>query len=340
MNRSFPTLTLLIVFTLVSSLEPIFSQTIQATAITGSRLVSSLTREAVSLPQEMALRPFVSSGSELFSPGAFPLTKAQPSLPKVFAPTQPRDVYTRFPWKRNIVTTIFWIGEQPTANNPTPNTVSAWDRRWTSNYGGYDNPKPANRDGFLPRDFTPGQNPFYFALPYNDISRIGTKASARAVIPWFEKNFYKSGRTVLKGRWIAIRKGDLTCYAQWEDVGPFETDDWEYVFGEKRPKTKGNGGAGLDVSPAVRDFLKFPSGHDSVDWRFVEIDEVPEGPWRQLGSNNPFANVSLTENGSGNVVESIPKVRDLRDRLIVSLDRSGEKKPERATDEGSAPLEQ
>ena len=33
----------------------------------------------------------------------------------------------KFPWKHNIVTTVFWIGEKPTANNPTPNKSSSWD---------------------------------------------------------------------------------------------------------------------------------------------------------------------------------------------------------------------
>jgi len=323
-KRTSPISAPLLLLALLVSVKPAFSQTIQATTVTGSRVVSSLAIPPEAITEEPGQRPLVSSGSELFIPGAFPLSLPGDTLPKVFAPSQPRNVYTRFPWKRNIVTTVFWIGELPTANNPTPNTVSAWDRRWTSNYGGYDNPKPSSRVGYLPKGFTPGQNPFYFALPYNDISRTGTKASARAVIPWFEKSFYRDGRTVLKGRWIAIRKGDRVCYAQWEDVGPFETDDWEYVFGDKRPKTKGNRGAGLDVSPAVRDFLEFPSGHDTVDWRFVDIDEVPDGPWRQHGSNNPFANVSLTENGTGNASESIIKVRELRDRLMVSLDSKKE----------------
>src|SRR5947207_14531352 len=27
----------------------------------------------------------------------------------------------RFPWKKQIVTTVFWIGEKPTANNPVTN---------------------------------------------------------------------------------------------------------------------------------------------------------------------------------------------------------------------------
>jgi hypothetical protein len=73
-------------------------------------------------------------------------------------------------------------------------------------------------------------------------------------------------------------------------VGPFETDDWDYVFGNARPKTRGNKGAGLDVSPAVRDYLEFGTGFGFVDWRFVDVDEVPDGPWKQHGANNPFAN--------------------------------------------------
>jgi len=46
------------------------------------------------------------------------------------------------------------------------------------------------------------------------------------------------------------------CYdAQWEDVGPFETDDHEYVFGEARPKTSKNRRVGLDVAPPFATIL-------------------------------------------------------------------------------------
>ncbi|MDF1656466.1 MAG: hypothetical protein P1U58_02570 [Verrucomicrobiales bacterium] len=293
---------------------PLLAQSIQATSVSPDNAPLSV---EVTPGTETVIRPLTPSESRHLLPGALPVSRPTSSLPKVFAPTQPRDRYTRFPWKRNITTTVFWIGELPTANNPTPNTVSAWDRRWTSNFGGYDNPSPSAREGFIPKAFTPGQNPFYFALPYNDITRTGTKASARATIPWFKKSFYRSGRTVLKGRWIAIRKRDKICYAQWEDVGPFETDDWNYVFGDSRPKTSKNRAAGLDVSPAVRDFLGFGGGYGTVDWRFVDLDEVPEGPWKNWGANNPFANSSLTESGAGSASESIIKVRELRDRLLV-----------------------
>jgi len=47
----------------------------------------------------------------------------------------------RYPWKKNIVTTVFWIGERPSRNNPVPNRRSSWDKDWTRNYGGFDDSK-------------------------------------------------------------------------------------------------------------------------------------------------------------------------------------------------------
>lgn len=211
--------------------------------------------------------------------------------PQVFVPTTSRSRFTRFPWRQNIVTTVFWIGEQPTANNPTPNTMSSWDMEWVANYGGYDDPNPKARRNYIPIGFTPRQNPFYIALPYNDLMRQGNrivhKPEAPRVIPWFRQAYERPGRTVLKGRWVAIRKGDRVAYAQWEDCGPFRTDHYRYVFGNERPAPNLNRGAGLDVSPAVRDYIGM-SGMGVTDWRFVDISEVPPGPWRQYGDNNPF----------------------------------------------------
>ena len=50
-------------------------------------------------------------------------------------------------------------------------------------------------------------------------------------------------------------KAIAPAYAQWEDCGPFRTDHFQYVFQNERPKPNLNRGAGLDVSPAVRDYL-------------------------------------------------------------------------------------
>lgn len=221
--------------------------------------------------------------------------------PQVFVPSSGTPSYTptrgifssRYPWKENITTTVFWIGELPTKNNPTPNHASSWDPNWAANYGGYDDPDPAHRRGFIPAAFVPHQNPFYCALPYNDVTRGTTKPEAKVVIPWFRQAFEQEGHTVCKGRWIAIRHGNRVCYAQWEDCGPFRTDHYQYVFGTAVPLPNLNGGAGLDVSPAVRDALGMNATRDVCSWKFVEINEVPPGPWRQYGDNNVFANRAL-----------------------------------------------
>ena len=193
----------------------------------------------------------------------------------------------RYPWKREIVTTVFWIGEKPAGNNPVPNRVSSWDKEWTKNYGGMDDPDPAHRSNYIPAKFTPRQNPFYCALPYNDKAREGHRPEAPRVVPWFNEAYQGPAVSTCKGRWIAVRKGNRVAYAQWEDAGPFRTDHWQYVFGNERPKPNLNKGAGLDVSPAVRDYLGLQPT-DVTDWRFVDFSEVPRGPWSTLGENNTF----------------------------------------------------
>jgi len=198
----------------------------------------------------------------------------------------PAEVET-YPWKQKIVTTVFWVGEMPSANNPTPNRSSSWDKDWAKSYGGFDDPNPARRQDYSPVKFTPRQNPFYCALPYNDKSANGHRPEAPHVIPWFKEAYQGLGVSVCKGRWIAIRKGNRTVYAQWEDAGPFRSDHWQYVFGNERPKPNLNRGAGLDVSPAVRDYLGL-NETDVTDWKFVDFKDVPRGPWSRLGENNTF----------------------------------------------------
>ena len=158
---------------------------------------------------------------------------------------------------------------------------------WTGSYGGFDNPDPSSRRNYIPVSFIPHQNPFYFALPYNDVTHGQFKPEAPLVIPWFKQAYTGQGQSVCRHRWIAIRKGNSTCYAQWEDCGPFRTDHFQYVFQNERPKPNLNHGAGLDVSPAVRDYLGL-APTDVTDWQFVEVRDVPPGPWRNYGENNHF----------------------------------------------------
>lgn len=221
------------------------------------------------------------------------LTKMEP---KVFMPTFNKPLsFGRYPWRNNIVTTIFWVGERATANNPVPNRSSSWDRDWSFNFGGFDNPDPSARRGYIPASFVPRQNPFYCALPYNDVTRGTTKPEARRVIPWFRETFVREGQSVCRDRWVAIRKSNRVAYAQWSDCGPFRTDHYSYVFGNERPKPNLNGGAGLDVSPAVRDYLGL-APTDVTDWKFVEFSEVPAGPWTRYGDNNTFVQSARRNN--------------------------------------------
>lgn len=233
------------------------------------------------------------------------------TAPKVVFPTarpnshqKPSPQTTRvvkYPWKTYVTATIFWCGEQPTDRNPTPNCKSSWDTKWMENFGGYDNPDPTQRIAnhatgeFRPKAFEPKLNPFYIALPYNDlISWKAHKPEASKVIPWFSRVNPDPGKTVLKGRWIQIYVDKKSCFAQWEDCGPWVTDDWPYVFGNKPPKATQNGAAGIDISPAVRDYLLIKSG-SKVHWRFVEDHQVPNGPWKKYGSK--AANATSTPSG-------------------------------------------
>lgn len=179
------------------------------------------------------------------------------------------------PWKTGITATTFCVGEPPSPNHPG-NLASAWDPNWTAT---------GKR-----------QNPFYVALPYNDVAGGHTKAEARSIIPWFQQAFVKDGQSVLKDRWIAIRKGDRVCYAQWEDVGPFRVDHWQYVFGDEMPRPNVNHNAGIDLSPAVRDYLEM-SGMDQCDWKFVEAKEIPEGPWKYRDNSKLVSDGSGSTNG-------------------------------------------
>lgn len=176
----------------------------------------------------------------------------------------------------NIITTVFWVGEDAGSDNGfISNTPSAWDEQWMQHFGGVDTPN--NRNGYLPAAFRPKENPFYFALPYNDLDANGNRRSNASLCP----NRNSGPYSWCKNAWIAIKKDNKVAYAQWEDVGPFYEDDANYVFGKSAPKNKQNASAGLDVSPAVYDYLGL-SDVDRASWTFVSASQVPSGPWKQI----------------------------------------------------------
>jgi len=178
----------------------------------------------------------------------------------------------------NILTTVFWIGEKAAPNSGwSDNLDSAWDMRWKENFGGLDS--PIYRRGFFPAKFKPKQNPFYIALPFNDISNP-TYLEKCPILQYF-KTKKTSRSSVCKNNWIEITFNGKACYAQWQDVGPFFTDDYDYVFGGRNPRAQNKDMAGLDVSPAIRDFLGFKNT-PRTNWRFIDAIKVPEGPWKTI----------------------------------------------------------
>ena len=191
-------------------------------------------------------------------------------------------VRDKYPLHQNVTTTYFWIGEPADADNQyIDNLSSAWDDDWVNHYGGVDS--PGNRSQYFPPGFIPKENPFYFALPYDDFDDNGTrKADSYGTVYWAGKQSWNDSVSMVKNSWIEISKGDKTVYAQWEDTGPFVSNDSAYVFGSAMPQNKQNNNAGLDVSPAVKDYIGLLDGKNVVSWRFVDYSDVPDGPWKKI----------------------------------------------------------
>lgn len=79
---------------------------------------------------------------------------------------------TTYQLHENVRTTYFYVGQYEDAGGRLlDNRSSAWTGDWVGAYGGVDHPR--RREGYLPRGFTPRENPFYCALPYNDIVHRG-----------------------------------------------------------------------------------------------------------------------------------------------------------------------
>lgn len=182
-----------------------------------------------------------------------------------------------YPWKTEIITTMFWIGEGGSSISSTDNVASAWDENWRTTNRGADS--PYDRNGFASAEHASTVNPFYVALPFNDLA-FPDKAR-----DWVPRSWHREpgpdGKPVsaCKDRWVQIRNEDgRSCYAQWEDVGPLRYDHAEYVFGDERPDTYTR--AGLDVSPAVAQYLDIDGERRAItSWRFVDDEDVPPGQW-------------------------------------------------------------
>jgi hypothetical protein len=207
------------------------------------------------------------------------------------APNRVYPVHTR------IRATVFWIGEPKGNGSSENNAVSAYDDAWQEHYGGYDDYNSQRRaptycDGL---GFRPKQNPFYLDLPFDDINNAKAKVRRERVVPWaadYRRELAGPAPfSLMKNRWVKIWRqvGDTTytAYGQIADAGPYAYDDAAYVFGthDERPRSRRAKNAGMDVSPALRDYLHFDginNADNQVGWQFVEREDVPTGPWTEI----------------------------------------------------------
>ncbi|MEJ6950682.1 hypothetical protein [Natronospora cellulosivora (SeqCode)] len=188
-----------------------------------------------------------------------------------------------------------FVLETDTRDNPV--MLAGWHRDIKTSYFLAEDAEGNPLKGTWNNDLTK-ENPFFFALPYRDFYYFvdGSEQPVR-------KDYY--GVSDVKNRWIEIMYSDngkkVSVYAQWVDVGPWNYYDPYYVFEFQRPyaeigidmgwSSRGyreSNKAGLDVSPAVMEYLGEQFNQDflrkgiiDVNWRFIEEDEVPNGPWKE-----------------------------------------------------------
>lgn len=217
----------------------------------------------------------------------------------IFVPARAASPPPAYPLHTRITATVFWIGEPRGDGSSEDNALSAWDDAWRRHYGGLDDASYRRVYPYFPR-FVPMENPFYVDLPYNDFTDAGDPRPDRAVVvPWARSSATELADaaradrpySLMKNRWVQIRHASsgrtYTCYGQVEDAGPYIYDDAAYVFGAgiARPRSRLANGAGMDVSPALRDCLHFHGVNDdtnAVSWRFVDRPTVPKGPWLRV----------------------------------------------------------
>lgn len=179
----------------------------------------------------------------------------------------------------NVTASIYGVGEEADASNDfISNVPSAWSSNSVADFGGID---PLSGS----RTFAPKHNSYYFALPAAEFNENGLIAGARERSPWaVQIGSLRSNESLFKGRWVKVTRGGKVIYAQWQDVGPNEEQDYGYVFGNgsQQPKNTFGVRAGIDLSPdAARDLgFDLQAGQAGVSWIFVDASSVPAGPWR------------------------------------------------------------
>lgn len=218
------------------------------------------------------------------------------------------------PWKE-VNASTFYVGEEANAANANISNVwTAWYSNAVQHFGsGPDSWGPVNpdewegqwyeRDGLCPKGVVLKQNPFYIALPTPDHDEAGVLQEAEQWVvaasdylpelKRFKDGKFADHESPFKDLWFEVSYQGKSAFAQLEDVGPSNQTgaiaaDYEYVWGDRsQPKNEFGLQAGIDLSPAVTDYLG-TDGAGVVRWRAVPESEVPDGPWKVLPtSGNP-----------------------------------------------------
>jgi len=174
-----------------------------------------------------------------------------------------------YPIHKYIRAVRFYIGEEADHSNDFDDTLSsAWIKNWVKTFGGIDR-------GSLNR-FEANENLYYVALPYNDLDENSERKASAVNIPWNDGT--QNSDSLVKDRWVKLTYRDTTCYAQWEDVGPTNTDDFDYVFNNTRPSTLMRNKSGISLSPATWACLGLED-YPVLHWQFIDAEDVPYGRW-------------------------------------------------------------
>ena len=175
-----------------------------------------------------------------------------------------------------VVATVYWAGEPPTEENGyISNLESEWSSDTVADIGGVDEPEG--------RNFEPLHNPYYFAVPAMEFTEEGLIEGAYDHAPW-DVNTIEDGESLFRGRWAEVQANGKVVYAQWHDVGPCVNEQPEcflnygYVFGTEQPINTFGEKAGIDLSPDAAKALGI-EGSGSVEWKFVDEEDVPVGEW-------------------------------------------------------------
>lgn len=217
------------------------------------------------------------------------------------------------PWsiRENILASTFWVNEAPSeANGWITNVESAWDPEWGKKFTAYgsdveDAPNASRDSDYFPIGYDGSENPYYFALPYNDGSQIvfdGDKSSYDVVVALnseYSKGDLYDSYVVLTGQFNeGLWKKDNSACIPWYDEW-YNSDNrgkrsivkgrWIKV---KSTDNAGQYGTGNGNWVYAQWLDAGPYHYDDFDYVFK--GQRPRNENANSGGKSPFAGIDLS----------------------------------------------